>query len=148
MILNNATQSFVLDYRDITNYLYQYILKFKTKGSRELLRDAEDLVYRMVDQYITEQLLWSNQDGDRRMSYRRFIREYPQLFDQVDDPGRILDTLSDRLADHILAHIDLPTWSVLHLTKGANSVLVEVDGDYRIMEWEREHGHKYGIRHS
>lgn len=148
MTSNNATHSFVIDYRDITNFLYQYILKNKTKGSRELIRNAEDLVYRMVDRYITEQLLWSHVDNRNRRTYRSYIRDYPELFDKVDNSGWLMDELSDRLASHILNFLDLPTWNVIHLTRGVNSVLVEVEGDFRILEWERDHGHEYGIRHS
>jgi hypothetical protein len=126
----------------------------------------------MVDDYITTQLLWARprrpssdsrdytayeRYGERRKTPRNYnvnayrgkdiYKEFRDLLVKI--PGRIkgdlVERVSDKIADMVLDHMDLPTWRIVHLTRSRNQVLIEVQEDFRIEEWEKEHGHEFGF---
>jgi hypothetical protein len=171
----SVTGSFVLDFGELANYIYQSALKYEEKGSRHLQQDASDLVYDMIDDFITEQLYWARplvrrpsadaKDWTRheRVGGRRRNRRdeyYPQqpfegtnlrvkykhLLRNIPRPGELLDEIADRMAEMVYDHMDLPTWRIVHLTRGRNGVLVEIGEDYRVEQWMKEHGHEFGVR--
>lgn len=174
MTSDSVTGSFVLDFGELANQIYQSALRYEEKGSRHLQNDASDLVYDMIDDFITEQLYWARPLQRRpsadardllrheRVDRRRNRRDefYPQqpyegtnlrvkykhLLRNIPNPGELLDRISDRMAEMVYDHIDLPTWRIVHLTRHRNGVLVEIGEDYRVEQWMKEHGHEYGFR--
>jgi len=170
-MLESATDSFVLDISEFANEIYQRALMYEEKGSRQLQQDASDLVFKMVDDFITTQLLWARPKrassdsrdllgyeryGSRTKRIRRYhiqlsrcndlVDEFHYLLEKIPKVTELLAGMSDKLSLFILDHMDLPTWRIVHVSRIRNSVCVEVGEDYRIDEWTREHGHEYGIR--
>ena len=171
MTLEHATGAFVLDISEFANEIYQRALRYEEKGSRQLQNDASDLIYKMVDDFITTQLLWARPKrasseardlmgyeryGSKRKRVQRYqiqlsrtddlINEFHYLLEKIPKVNELLEEMSDKLSIFILDHLDLPTWRIIHVTRIRNSVCVEVGEDYRIEEWTRDHGHEYGIR--
>lgn len=171
MTLESATGSFVLDISEFANQIYQRALMYEEKGSRRLQQDSSDLIYKMVDDFITTQLLWARPQratadtrdlmgyeryGARRRRVERYhiqltrlndlVDQFHHLLEKIPKVNELLTEMSDKLSVFILDHLDLPTWRIIHVTRIRNSVCVEVGEDYRIDEWTREHGHEYGIR--
>jgi len=147
-------------------------LRYEEKGDRRLQTEASNMVYEMIDDYITTQLLWArprrpSSDAKDYSAYERygqrqrearhyninayrsrdFYKEYRDLMAKI--PVRIksemVERVSDKMSDLVLDHMDLPTWRIVHLTRSRNQVLVEVEEDFRIAEWEKEHGHEFGF---
>lgn len=171
MTLDSATNSFVLDISEFANQIYQRALMYEEKGSRQLQNDASDLIFKMVDDFITTQLLWArakraSSDSRDLLGYERYgskrrratryqiqlsrcddlVDEFHHLLEKIPKRNELLTDMSDRLSVWILDHMDLPTWRIVHVTRIRNSVMVEIGEDYRIEEWTRDHGHEYGIR--
>lgn len=171
MTLESVTSSFVIDYSELTNEIYQTVLKNEERGNGRLQRDASDLVYDMIDDYITQQLYWARPKRPSADSYdfqkyehhgvnRRVKRQhytaqtfrgtniyekYRDLLRNVKNRSDLVERISDKMADLVLNHIELPTWRIIHLTRHRSSVLVEVGEDFRVEEWMKENGHKYGF---
>lgn len=172
MTLRDASGSFVLDFSELTNEVYQTVLRYEDKGDRRLQVESSDMIYMMIDDYITTQLLWARprrptadardytaweRYGERRRrpvtynvnAYRGkdIYKEFRDLLSKI--PGRIksdlVERVSDKVADQVLDHLDLPSWRIVHLTRNRNQVLIEVGEDFRIEEWEKEHGHEFGF---
>lgn len=128
------------------------------------------MVYRMIDDYITTQLLWARprrpssdsrdyqaweRPGERRRRSQRYnvqsyrgvniFKEYQDLLRKIPPMTRrdMVEHISDKMAELVLDHMDLPTWRIVHLTRSRSQVLIEVQEDFRILEWEEEHGHEF-----
>lgn len=171
MTLESVTGSFVIDFSELTNEIYQTVLKYEERGSGRLQRAASDMVYDMIDDYITQQLYWArprrpsadSKDfqsweyvGARRrprnqhynvQAYRgiNVYEKYRDLLRNVRGRSDLVERISDKMADLVLDHVELPTWRIIHLTRHRSSVLIEVGEDYRVEEWMKEHGHEYGF---
>lgn len=170
MTLENVTSSFVIDFSELANEIYQTVLKNEERGNGRLQRESSDLVYDMIDDYITQQLYWARPKRPSADSYdfqsyeyhgvkrqrnqhynvqvyrgTNIYEKYRELLRNVRSRSDLVERVSDKMANLVLDHLELPSWRIIHLTRHRSSVLIEVGEDFRVEEWMKENGHKYGF---
>jgi hypothetical protein len=126
--------------------------------------ESSDLVYDLIYDFVNHQLLWTNPmtlrasaRNKRNPSPRDYYaqshyvhvnvyKKYRELLRKIPEKTDLIEMVSDRMADLIYDHIELPSWRIIHLQRHRNNVLIDVGEDFRVEQWMKEHGPQYGFR--
>lgn len=105
-----------------------------------------DIVRKGVDEILTRNMYWTKQFRSYESSdiSNLLIDSIPRL--PLSSAKYIGYEIYNRISTKLLEWLELPTWKVIHVSFEGTYCLFEIDEDYRIKQWEEEHGGEYPAR--
>lgn len=116
---------------------FNQVNKKGTWIARLELKEYREVVFTLIDDAFTRNLLWTDRivDVDGMLS-KYFPNQTPEFYKEVIDFIEVM-VIQELNNSNILTG---PTWDFIMLSRLGNDLLVQNSGDYRIWDWMRVNG--------